>query len=59
MRESGDILAVVEAKPFRLAENPEATLMQMGLELTAHILDCYERDYYIGKKYVPKLNARV
>lgn len=58
LRVRDNVLAVVEAKPFRLSENPEATLMQMGLEIMAHILDSHEKDYYIGKKYVPKPNTQ-
>lgn len=58
VKDNSDVLAVVEAKCFRLSENPEATLMQMGLDIMAHILDSYEKDYYIGKKYVPKPNAQ-
>lgn len=53
MSDKGDVLAAVEAKPFRLSKNPEATLMQMGLEVMSHIFDSYEEGYYTGKKYVP------
>ncbi|KAF7137025.1 hypothetical protein CNMCM5793_006829 [Aspergillus hiratsukae] len=42
-RYTGDILAVLEVKPIRLIEKGLATLMQMGLEMMSHILDCEEK----------------
>ncbi|PWY94627.1 hypothetical protein BO94DRAFT_610072 [Aspergillus sclerotioniger CBS 115572] len=41
-RKTGNVLAVVEANPFLLFANPEQTLMQMGLEMLAHIVDCVQ-----------------
>lgn len=38
---SGDnIFSIIEAKPFRLMDNPVPTVMQMGLEMMAHIYEC-------------------
>ncbi|PYI11744.1 hypothetical protein BO78DRAFT_382401 [Aspergillus sclerotiicarbonarius CBS 121057] len=51
-RETGDVLAVVETKPFRLFRSPEQTLMQMGLELLAHILDCVQNERQKNRYYL-------
>lgn len=40
VRQNGEVLTIVEAKPFHMTENPGATLMQTVLEMMAHILDC-------------------
>ncbi|KAF7116126.1 hypothetical protein CNMCM5793_004146 [Aspergillus hiratsukae] len=42
-RYTGDVLAVLEVKPIRLIEKGLATLMQMGLEMMTHVLDCEEK----------------
>lgn len=39
-RSGDDLFAVLEAKPFRLMDNPVPTVMQMGLEMMAHIYEC-------------------
>jgi hypothetical protein len=50
-RHTGDILAILEVKPIRLIEKGQATLMQMGLEMMTHILDCEEKKR-AKKRYV-------
>ncbi|RHZ50370.1 hypothetical protein CDV55_102846 [Aspergillus turcosus] len=42
-RYTGDVLAVLEVKPIRLIDKGLATLMQMGLEMMTHVLDCDEK----------------
>jgi hypothetical protein len=46
-----DIHAIVEVKPFVLREKLEPTLMQMGLEMLAWIIDC-EKNNRPKQRYV-------
>ena len=57
-RQGGEILAIIEVKPFRLLECPETTLMQIGIEMMANILHSVDKSQ-VRERYVPPLNTRM